>query len=578
MSGELMELTQYPPVPEATSEEHHEVGDSDNQELLSKDATSTPTPQPSSRLQYLTEPPDSWRPQPKCPRSFSDCMFQWIGKLLGGRFRHEPEDMLCGDNPCLLSATTQTILKERVFHDLDPSDIVDYHVHIVGHGDSGSKCFINDNMKTWWRPYNRLKSIIFMAAAQAPDMEGGDMQYMSRLIRLLKHFVPACILSSNPSGEQYRHGKCCLLAFDAFYEKNGNANRNKTTLYVPNDYAFLLSQDHPQYFYSVGSVNPYRTDALKELERCAENGVSIIKWLPNSMGIDLRDSQCHPFYRKMKELDMALLVHIGEEHSVDAAFLDNDLGNPLLLREPLKFGVRVIAAHCGTEGHAVDFDARDRPRIPCFELFLRLMRVDAWKGLLFGDISAVCAFRRVEYLKQLMEETTIHDRLVYGSDYPVPAINLVVHTSKLHSANLITADERDALNELYDYNPLLFDLACKRLLSFKDKKFPTSVFKEHTLLPPMRKTPFNTGTSVDPEIIPENYDDYQDERPPTPVEGGQTLLVEVEIHDDSSSTEATPLDNSRVNSSVVVDRRQEDGEIEVEDSNEETKLLVSHNP
>ena len=44
---------------------------------------------------------------------------------------------------------------------------------------------------------------------------------------------------------------------------------------------------------------------------------------------------------------------------------------------PLKFGVRVIAAHCGTEGHAVDFDARDRPRIPCFELFLRLMRVDA---------------------------------------------------------------------------------------------------------------------------------------------------------------------------------------------------------
>ena len=37
---------------------------------------------------------------------------------LGGRFRHEPEDMLCGDNPCLLSATTQTILKERVFHDL----------------------------------------------------------------------------------------------------------------------------------------------------------------------------------------------------------------------------------------------------------------------------------------------------------------------------------------------------------------------------------------------------------------------------------------------------------------------------
>ncbi len=33
----------------------------------------------------------------------------------------------------------------------------------------------------------------------------GDMQYMSRLIRLLKHFVPACILSSNPSGVSEFH-------------------------------------------------------------------------------------------------------------------------------------------------------------------------------------------------------------------------------------------------------------------------------------------------------------------------------------------------------------------------------------
>ncbi len=76
------------------------------------------------------------------------------------------------------------------------------------------------------------------------------------------------------------------------------------------------------------------------------------------------------------------------------------------------------------------------------------------------------------------------------------------HTHPLthtHSAGLITADERDALNELYEYNPLLFDLACKRLLkSPKGNRFPVSVFKEHPLLPPVRKTPFNTGTSVDP--------------------------------------------------------------------------------
>lgn len=31
----------------------------------------------------------------------------------------------------------------------------------------------------------------------------------------------------------------------------------------------------------------------------------------------------------------------------------------------------------------------------------------------------------------------VHDRLVYGSDYPVPAINLVIHTSKMRRYSLL---------------------------------------------------------------------------------------------------------------------------------------------
>jgi len=52
--------------------------------------------------------------------------------------------------------------------------------------------------------------------------------------------------------------------------------------YVPNDYAFSLAREYPEYFCPVGSVNPYRPDALKELERCSQNGVTIIKWLVSS--------------------------------------------------------------------------------------------------------------------------------------------------------------------------------------------------------------------------------------------------------------------------------------------------------
>ena len=74
-------------------------------------------------------------------------------------------------------------------------------------------------------------------------------------------------------------GKYCLLPFDKFYEKDGTPNEAKTTFYIPNDYSFLMAREFPEYFHPVGSVNPYRHDALEELERCARNGVTIIKWL-----------------------------------------------------------------------------------------------------------------------------------------------------------------------------------------------------------------------------------------------------------------------------------------------------------
>jgi dihydroorotase len=93
------------------------------------------------------------------------------------------------------------------------------------------------------------------------------------------------------------------------------------------------------------------------------------------MGIDPSDERCVPFYNKMNELNMILLVHCGEEHTVTAGYIDNALGNPLLLRRPLDCGVKVITAHCASEGYAIDID-NDGRRVPCFDLWLRLMRED----------------------------------------------------------------------------------------------------------------------------------------------------------------------------------------------------------
>ena len=51
------------------------------------------------------------------------------------------------------------------------------------------------------------------------------------------------------------------------------------------------------------------------------------------------------FTKKMKELDLILLSHGGEEKAVEADE-DQKLGNPLLLRRALDHGVKVIVAHC----------------------------------------------------------------------------------------------------------------------------------------------------------------------------------------------------------------------------------------
>ena len=46
-------------------------------------------------------------------------------------------------------------------------------------------------------------------------------------------------------------------------------------------------------------------------------GVRMIKWLPNAQGIDPSSDLCIPFYKKMKELDVFLLCHCGDEKAVE---------------------------------------------------------------------------------------------------------------------------------------------------------------------------------------------------------------------------------------------------------------------
>lgn len=387
------------------------------------------------------------------------CLIHYIG----GAFTQPPQEL-----SRKISQSASDLIK-RAFDDVDPARLVDHHVHIAGLGSNGSKAFVNAKMRTWKHPFHRLKFKVYMSSAGVEDEHRADTQFFNRLADL--------------AGNISNHGKHRLLAFDKHYRSDGSVNLEKTEFYVPNDYVFKLCEQRPDLFVPNISVNPYRPDALAELEKWARRGARVVKWLPNAMGIDPADPRCDPFYQKMKEFDLILLSHGGEEKAVEAQE-DQKLGNPLLLRRPLDHGVKVIVAHCAGLGTNEDLDAQNHQQIDNFDLFLRLMDEKRYEGLVFGEISAMTQFNRAAKLRTLLQRQDLHERLVNGSDYPLPAVNILIRKRPLVKYGYLTPAEGNSLQEIYDYNPLLFDFVLKRTLKLPgaDRRLPAGIFMTNPVL------------------------------------------------------------------------------------------------
>jgi predicted TIM-barrel fold metal-dependent hydrolase len=388
------------------------------------------------------------------------CLLHYIG----GAFNHKPEELKDG-----LSQKAGDLIK-RAFADIDPQRLIDHHTHIAGIGTAGTNTFVNPKMRTWAHPFHHLKFKVYMSAVGVQDLAHADSTLVERLADLVRHIQ--------------NHGKHRLLAFDKNYRPDGSVNLEKTEFYVPNEYVFALAEQYPDLFIPNISVNPYRSDALDELGRWAKRGARIVKWLPNAMGIDPSDERCDPFYQKMKELDLILLSHGGEEKAVEAEE-DQKLGNPLLLRRALDHGVKVIVAHCAGLGENEDLDSPDKQRVHNFDLFMRLMQERRYEGLVFGEISAMTQYNRLgRPLTTILQREDLHERLVNGSDYPLPAINVLIRTRSLVKGGYVTAPERECLNEIYDYNPLLFDFALKRTMKLPGttRRMPAAVFMTNAVL------------------------------------------------------------------------------------------------
>ena len=153
-----------------------------------------------------------------------------------------------------------------------------------------------------------------------------------------------------------------LLAFDDVYEVDGTYRGSKqedvneddiyTTLYISNDHARELSQSNSKLLFGL-SFHPFRDCAIDKLEAYHEDAV-LCKWLPSAQMIDLSEENAAaqakliPFYEKLVEIKLPLLLHTGIETGVPSAKESyKEFNRPKYSKTALNKGVTVILAHCG---------------------------------------------------------------------------------------------------------------------------------------------------------------------------------------------------------------------------------------
>ncbi len=273
--------------------------------------------------------------------------------------------------------------------------LVDLHCHTAGIGAGDSGCFVSEAMKRSVRFDVFLRGF---GVTQAELRSQGDSLVIDR--------IAARVAASD------KVGRAVILALDGAVDERGELDRARTEMYVPNEFVAAEVAKHPELLFGA-SVNPYRPDALARLEWAKAHGAVLVKWLPSIQHIDPADPRLAPFYRKLVELKLPLLTHTGTEHSFTQS--DDRLCDPERLRLALNQGVTVIAAHAATTGR---YGGK-----PAIERLAVLM--NQYPNL-YADTSSLTQINKHSDLLKVLRRPEFRGRLVYGTDYPLTAMRVMV--------------------------------------------------------------------------------------------------------------------------------------------------------
>lgn len=277
---------------------------------------------------------------------------------------------------------------------LPDGKLLDMHCHVAGLGLGDSGCFVSPALRDSWKFDFYLRAF---GVTRAEVEAKGDSWLAQRV--------------SEQIAESRHVGAAIILAMDGVVDAQGQLDRTRTEVYVPNEHVAAAGARHTNLLFGA-SVNPYRPDALERLVWARDHGAVLVKWIPSIMAIDPADPKLEPFYRKLVELDLPLLTHAGQERSFTHAH--DELCDPERLRLPLKLGVKVIVAHAASTG--ANEGQRDIDR---------LRRLCAEYPNLLTDISSLTQVNKPGYLGEVLTAPEFQGRLLYGTDFPLINMPLV---------------------------------------------------------------------------------------------------------------------------------------------------------
>ena len=235
--------------------------------------------------------------------------------------------------------------------------------------------------------------------------------------------------------------KSVVFGVDAKFDESGNLVHKDKTVCATNEDVFAFYEQNPNEVVPFFSVNPNRKDALNLIEKYHKMGFRGGKLLHSYWETDLNDKRYEPYFRLLSELRLPLVIHVGDENSLAS---NKALESIEQLKSPLNLGCRIVCAHMGASSDGVlSMFSRDPEKLGA-NYFTLLRWLREFDGL-YADVSALLCINKARILPHLKTQTQIHDKILFGTDFPVPF-------SVILSSYDLPFRERLALNRIQ--NPL----------------------------------------------------------------------------------------------------------------------------